>query len=91
MKVTLLNKTMWKDYLAVLGVIGIFTSFITIFITIADKNKYCSGIIFLIILVLIFFYLLLSLGVKSLSLTSINNKDLTPICIICIYLRFRFN
>lgn len=58
MKVTLLNKTLWKDYLAVLGIIGILTSFITIFITIADKYKFCLGIIFIIILVLIFFYLL---------------------------------
>ena len=58
MKVTLLNRTLWKQYLAVLGTIGIITSFVTIFVTIEDKYKLCSGIIFFIVLVLVFFYLL---------------------------------
>ena len=58
MKVTLLNKTLWKQYLTVLGTIGIITSFVTIFVTIDDKHKLCYGIIFLIFLILVFLYLL---------------------------------
>ena len=58
MKVKVLNKNLWKNYLAVLGTVGIFTSFLTIFITIENEYKLCSGIGFLIILGLIFFYLL---------------------------------
>jgi len=58
MKVKALNKNLWKNYLAVLGTVGIFTSFLTIFITISDNYKLCLGIGFLIILIIIFFYLL---------------------------------
>ena len=58
MKVTLLNKTLWKQYLTVLGTIGIITSFVTIFVTIDDKYKLCSGIIFSMVLILVFLYLL---------------------------------
>jgi len=58
MKVTLSNKNLWKNYLAVIGIIGMLTSFTTIFVTISDKYKICLGIVFLIILILIFFYLL---------------------------------
>jgi len=58
MKVTLLNKTLWKQYFTVLGIIGVITSFVTIFVTIDDKYKLCSGIIFLIFLILVFLYLL---------------------------------
>jgi len=58
MKVEVLNKNLWKNYLAVLGTIGIFTSFLTIFVTIDDNYKLYFGIGFSIILFLIFFYLL---------------------------------
>ena len=58
MKVKALNKNLWKNYLAVLGTVGIFTSFLTIFITISDNYKLWLGIGFLIVLILIFLYLL---------------------------------
>lgn len=70
MKVKLLNKKLWKNYLAVLGTVGIFTSFLTIFITINDNYKMCLGISFLIVLILIYFYLLY----KANQLDSINLK-----------------
>ena len=46
------------ELLVVIGIIGMLTSFTTIFITISDKYKIYLGIVFLIILILIFFYLL---------------------------------
>ena len=58
MKIKLSNKNLWKDYLSVIGIIGTLTSFTTIFITVSDKYKIYLGIVFLIILILIFFYLL---------------------------------
>lgn len=57
MKVNGLNKNLWKNYLAILGIIGVFTSFITIFITISDSNKVCAGLIFFSLMVLVFLYL----------------------------------
>ncbi len=57
MKVNGLNKSLWKNYLAILGTIGIFTSFITIFITIKDQHKLYVGLGFLLILILVFVYL----------------------------------
>lgn len=58
MKVTAINKFFWKSYLAVLGTIGIFTSFLTIFITIKDEYKLWTGVIFLVLVIAIFLYLL---------------------------------
>ena len=58
MKVKVLNKNLWKNYLALLGKVGIFTSFLTIFIKIENEYKLILGIFFLIIIVLIFLYLL---------------------------------
>jgi len=58
MKVKILNKNLWKNYFAVLGTIGIFTSFLTIFITINNDHKLWSGIGFLTVLILIFLLLL---------------------------------
>lgn len=57
MKVSILNKNLWQKYLAILGVIGIFTSFITIFITIKNDYKITAGIIFLVLIILIFLYI----------------------------------
>ena len=54
MKVSILNKSLWQKYLAILGIIGIFTSFITIVITIIDEFKIAAGIIFLVSIILIF-------------------------------------
>ncbi len=58
MKVTVLNGNLWKNYLATLGTIGIFTSFLTIFITIKDEYKFWTGIAFLLVLIVLFLYLL---------------------------------
>jgi len=58
MKIGICNRNLWKEYLAVLGVIGIFTSFITIFISIKDEYKTCTGMAFSVFLLLIFLYLL---------------------------------
>ena len=58
MKVTLFNKDLRKNYLAILGAIGIFTSFLTIFITIKDEYKLWSGLIFLFLIIVVFIYLL---------------------------------
>ena len=57
MKVSVLDKNLWNKYLAILGVIGIFTSFITIFVTIKDDDKVLTGIIFLTLMILIFLYI----------------------------------
>lgn len=57
MKVSILNKNLWQKYLAILGVIGIFTSFITIFITIKNDYKITAGIIFLVLIILVFLYI----------------------------------
>ena len=46
MKVTLSDKNLWKNYLAVIGIIGMLTSFTTIFVTISDKYKIYFGIVF---------------------------------------------
>jgi len=58
MKVAFFNKNLWKNYLAILGTIGILASFVTIFVTIDDEYKFCLGIVFFTILALIFVYLL---------------------------------
>lgn len=58
MKVKIFNKNLWKDYLAILGTIGVFTGFLTIFITIKDENKLLLGIIFLILTIVVFLILL---------------------------------
>jgi hypothetical protein len=58
MKVTISNGKLWKNYLATLGIIGIFTGFLTIFITIKDEYKFETGIVFLFVLIVIFLYLL---------------------------------
>jgi hypothetical protein len=57
MKVSVLDKNLWNKYLAILGVIGIFTSFITIFVTIKDDDKVLTGIIFLTLMIFIFLYI----------------------------------
>ncbi len=57
MKVKFTNRKLWKNYLSVLGMIGILTSFLTIFITINNDYKLKAGIVFLIILILVFLYL----------------------------------
>lgn len=54
MKIDICNRTLWEKYLSVLGIIGIFTSFITIFISIEDRYKTSAGIIFGVFLILIF-------------------------------------
>ena len=54
MKVNVLDKNLWKDYLAYLGIIGIFISFITIFITIKDEYKLITGLIFFGLMIIIF-------------------------------------
>ena len=54
MKVSLFNKNLWQSYLSVLGTIGIFTSFTTIFITINNDLKLKTGIGFLILLFIVF-------------------------------------
>jgi hypothetical protein len=58
MKVAILNRNLWKNYLSVLGTIGILISFLTIFITISDDYKLKIGMGFLIILIIVFLYLL---------------------------------
>ena len=58
MKVNFLNRNLWKNYLAVLGIIGLFTSFLTIFITIKDEHKLWAGIGFIVFVAIIFIYLL---------------------------------
>jgi len=58
MKVTAFNTKLWKNYLAVLGTIGIFTSFLTIFLTIKDDWKVWIGIAFLVFIITIFVYFL---------------------------------
>jgi Ca2+/Na+ antiporter len=58
MKITIFDKNLWKSYLSVLGTIGIFTSFLTIFISIKDEYKLWIGLIFLVLIVLVFIALL---------------------------------
>jgi len=58
MKVRAFNKNLWKSYLVILGTIGVFTSFLTIFITIKDECKLATGIVFLVLIITIFIYLL---------------------------------
>lgn len=57
MKVSGINKNLWNKYLSILGIIGIFTSFITIFVTIKEEDKVVTGMIFLTLLILIFLYI----------------------------------
>jgi len=58
MKVTIFNKKLWRDYLAILGIIGLLTGFLTIFITLKDDYKPWMGIGFLILIIAIFIVLL---------------------------------
>ncbi len=58
MKVKLFNKDLWKNYLSILGTIGVFTSFLTIFITVPDDCKLSYGLIFLLIILLIYIFVL---------------------------------
>jgi hypothetical protein len=58
MKVKLFNRDLWKNYMSILGSIGVITSFLTIFLTIPDECKLKSGLIFFIIILVIYFYLL---------------------------------
>lgn len=58
MKVNIYNKGFLKSYLSILGTIGIFTSFLTIFITIPENLQLKCGFIFFIILLFIFLIVL---------------------------------
>ena len=74
MKVAIFNKNFWKSYLSVLGTIGIFTSFTTIFITISSDFKLKVGILFLILLIIIFIIMLFR--ANSLDSVSLNINGL---------------
>jgi len=58
MKVKIFNKDLWKNYLSILGTIGVFTSFLTIFITIPESCKLSYGLIFLLIILLMYLFIL---------------------------------
>lgn len=73
MKVTIFDKQLWLDYLAILGTIGLFTGFLTIFITIKDEYKFGLGIGFSILLLIIFFILLYRANHTNKIQLSINN------------------
>ena len=57
MKVKIYDKNLWKNYFAILGVIGIFTGFITIFVSIEENDKPLIGYFFLFSMIFIFFIL----------------------------------
>lgn len=73
MKVTIFDKQLWTDYLAILGMIGIFTGFLTIFITLKDECKFGLGIGFSILLLLVFLILLYRANYMNKIQLSINN------------------
>ena len=58
MKVEIFNRNLRNSYLSVLGVLGIFTSFATIFITIDSAHKVIAGIVFLLLLLIIYIVML---------------------------------
>lgn len=74
MKVAISNKKLWKNYLSVLGIIGVFTSFATIFITISNDFKLFVGIGFMIFLIVLF--LLMLFNANRLNSISLNINGL---------------
>ncbi|HAU8253831.1 TPA: hypothetical protein I7148_21485 [Vibrio vulnificus] len=68
MKVGICNRNLWSDYLANLGILGIFTSFGSIFITIDNDDKTTAGVVFLLLLLIIYIVMLL----KANRLNSVN-------------------
>lgn len=76
MKVTPLNKDLWKDYYGVISVISALASLIFLFIDIPTNKKMCCLVIFLILLVAAFFLIWYRANkLKTVSL-QINNSTL---------------
>lgn len=76
MKVTPLNKELWKDFYVVLSAISVIASLLFLFVDIPTNKKICCLIIFVVLLVVVFLFMLLRANrIKKISL-KINNSTL---------------
>lgn len=76
-KVNLFDKALLKTYFAVMSVINIITSFIVIFVSIADKYKIYAGILFGLVLIAIYFGMWIYANSLKCTKLTINNSKIT--------------
>lgn len=76
-KVSIFNKALLRNYLVVLSIINIFTSFFFIFVSIPNKYKIYIGISFFLVLIIIYFGMWIHANCLKCSKFTINNSNVT--------------